>query len=68
MIGTIEVEKLLAERRRQQGEAFRMRAFMDEFDAAGLIPAALVRWELTDRMPDDVRRMLAPAAERSPVH
>ena len=65
LIGKIEIEKLLAERRRQQGEAFRMRAFMDEFDAAGLIPAALIRWELTGRMPDDVRRMLAedpPAA------
>jgi Bacterial protein of unknown function (DUF885) len=68
VIGKIEVEKLLAERRRQQGEAFRMRAFMDEFDAAGLIPAALIRWELVGRMPDDVQRMLAPAVERSPVH
>ena len=35
VIGKIEIENLLAERRRQQGEAFRMRAFMDEFDAAG---------------------------------
>jgi hypothetical protein len=61
VIGKIEIEKLLAERKRQQGEAFRMRAFMDEFDAAGLIPASLIRWELTGQMPDDVRRMLAPA-------
>jgi hypothetical protein len=60
VIGKIEIEKLLAERKRQQGDAFRMRAFMDEFDAAGLIPASLLRWELTGRMPDDVRRMLAP--------
>jgi len=60
VIGKIEFEKLLAARRRQQGDAFRMRAFMDEFDAAGLIPASLLRWELTGEMPDDVRRMLAP--------
>ena len=39
----------------------RCSSFMDEFDAAGLIPASLIRWELTGRMPDDVRRMLAPA-------
>jgi hypothetical protein len=34
---------------------------MDELDAAGLIPASLLRWELTGEMPDDVRRMLAAA-------
>jgi hypothetical protein len=60
-IGKIEIEKLLAERRRHQGEAFRMRALMDEFDVAGLIPASLLRWELTGQMPDDVGRMLASA-------
>jgi uncharacterized protein DUF885 len=67
LIGKIEFEKLLAERRRQQGEAFRMRAFMDEFDAAGLVPMALLRWELEGRMPDDVRRMLAPGRPASPA-
>ena len=61
LIGKIEIEKLLAERKRQQGDAFRMRTFMDELNAAGLIPASLLRWELTGQMPDDVRRMLAPA-------
>jgi hypothetical protein len=66
VIGKIEIEKLLAERKRQQGDGFRMRVFMDEFNAVGLIPASLIRWELTGQMPDDVRRMLAPA-ERSPA-
>ena len=65
VIGKIEIEKLLAARRQQQGEAFRMHAFMDEFEAAGLIPASLLRWELTGQMPDDVRRMLE--AEPSPA-
>ncbi len=64
VIGKIEIEKLLAERRRQQGDGFRMSRFMEEFDGAGLIPAALLRWELTGRMPDDVRAMLAPAPAR----
>jgi uncharacterized protein (DUF885 family) len=61
VIGKIEVEKLLAERKQAQGEAFRMSRFMEEFEAAGMIPAALIRWELGGRMPDDVRRMLVPA-------
>jgi len=38
---------------------------MDEFDAAGLVPASLLRWELTGEMPPDVARMLAPAAPTS---
>ena len=58
MIGKIEIEKLIAERRRQLGDAFTMKRFMDEFNAAGLIPASLLRWELTGQMPDDVKRML----------
>ena len=35
-----------------------MKRFMDEFDAAGLVPASLLRWELTGQVPDDVKRML----------
>jgi hypothetical protein len=58
LIGKIEIEKLLAERKRQLGESFTMKRFMDEFNAAGLIPASLLRWELTGRQPDDLRRML----------
>ena len=58
LIGKIEIEKLLAERKQQLGEDFRMRRFMDEFNAAGLVPASLLRWELTGRLPEDVGRML----------
>jgi len=61
VIGKIEVEKLLAERKQAQGDAFRMSRFMEDFEAAGMIPAALIRWELAGRMPDDVRRMLVSA-------
>jgi hypothetical protein len=58
VIGKIEVEKILSERRQQLGEAFTMKRFMEEFEAAGLVPAALIRWELTGKMPEDVKRML----------
>jgi hypothetical protein len=63
IVGKIEIEKALAERKRQLGDAFTLKRFMDEFNAAGLVPAALLRWELTGELPDDVARMLAPARE-----
>lgn len=58
VIGKLEVDKLIAERRRQLGDAFTMRRFMDEFTAAGLVPMSLLRWELTGRMPPEVKAML----------
>ena len=58
VIGKLDTDKLIAERRRQLGDAFTMRRFMDEFTAAGLVPMSLLRWELTGQMPDDVKRML----------
>lgn len=58
LIGKIETDKLITERRRQLGDAFTMKRFMDEFNAAGLVPISLVRWELTGQMSDDVKRML----------
>ena len=58
LIGKIEIEKLLAERRQQLGEPFRMKQFMDDFNAAGLIPASLIRWEMTGRKSPEIERML----------
>jgi Bacterial protein of unknown function (DUF885) len=58
LIGKVQIETLLAARKRQLGDAFTMKRFMDEFNAAGLVPASLLRWELTGQMPDDVARML----------
>jgi len=57
--GKIQLEKLLATRREQLGEAFNFRKYMDALDAAGLIPASLLRWELTQQLPEEVKRMLA---------
>ena len=56
--GKIQVEELLAERRRQLGDRFAMKQFMDDFNAAGLIPASLLRWELTGHQPSDIAAML----------
>ena len=51
VIGKIQIEGILAARRRQLGETFTMKAFTDAFDAAGLIPASLVGWQLTGEKP-----------------
>jgi hypothetical protein len=59
LIGKIEIEKLLSERKQEQGESFRMKRFMEDFNAAGLIPASLIRWELAGRQSDDFKRMLS---------
>ena len=58
LIGKIEIEKLLAERRRREGDSFRMSRFMEDFNAAGLIPASLLRWELTGNQPEELKRLL----------
>ncbi len=58
LVGKIEIEKLLAEKKAEQGDRFRMKAFMDEFNAAGLVPASLLRWELTGKKPPEVEKML----------
>ena len=51
VIGKIQIEELLAERKTQLGANFTMKRFMDEFNAAGLIPVSLLRWELTGQAP-----------------
>ncbi len=58
LVGKIEIENLIAERRDQLGARFSMKQFMEELDAAGLVPATLVRWELTGRQCEKTRRML----------
>ena len=59
VIGKIEIDRLMAERARQMGDQFTLRRFMAEFDAAGLIPISLVRWELTG-LDDGITGKTAP--------
>jgi uncharacterized protein (DUF885 family) len=47
VIGKVQIERLLADRKRQMGAQFTLKRFMDEFDAAGLIPMSLIQWEIT---------------------
>jgi len=60
LTGKVQVEMLLSARKQQLGDRFSLKAFMDDFNAAGLIPVSLLRWELTRQLPGDIARMLAP--------
>ena len=52
VLGKQEIDKLIAARSTQLGKDFTLRRFMDEKDAAGLIPVSLLRWELTGSSDD----------------
>ena len=52
------IDALIAEKKQELGDKFRMQAFMDEFNAAGLIPASLIRWEMTGRKTPELEKML----------
>jgi hypothetical protein len=56
------MEEVIAERARQLGDAFTLQRVMDEINAAGMIPASLIYWEVTG---DD--RMLRELAEGRPL-
>ncbi len=58
LMGKMEIDALIAERKQQLGDRFTMREFMDTFNALGLVPASLVRWEMTGRKSPELERML----------
>ena len=47
LTGKSMIEALLAERARQLGSGFTLGGFMDELNAAGMIPVSLIRGEMT---------------------
>ncbi len=49
LAGKVEIEGLMAELARARGASFSLKAFWDEFLAAGVIPVSLIRWELTGK-------------------
>jgi hypothetical protein len=52
------IDALIADKKQELGDKFRMQAFMDEFTAAGLIPASLIRWEMTGKKTPELEKML----------
>jgi Bacterial protein of unknown function (DUF885) len=55
VVGKVQVEKLLADRARQLGDAFELGAFLDEYFGKGLVPQSLIRWEMTG-LDDEIAR------------
>lgn len=51
-IGKLQVQRLLAEAKRAQGDAFRLRAFHDFVYRNGNVPLSLQRWELLGQRAD----------------
>jgi uncharacterized protein (DUF885 family) len=51
LVGKMQIEQLMGVRRRQLGDGFTIRRFMDELDACGLVPMSLIAWELTGEAP-----------------
>jgi len=56
LIGSVQLRQLIADRGAQLGRRFNLRRFMDRFLAAGMIPIALTRWEMTG-LDDQIRRL-----------
>ena len=52
------MEEVMAVRALQLGDAFTMQRFLDEVNAAGMIPVSMIYWQLTgdDRMVRDLSR------------
>ena len=55
-IGMLQMQNLLAERKRQLGGDFVLKDFHDEFMAAGRLPISLIRWEMTG-LDNEVREL-----------
>ncbi|MEO6324376.1 MAG: DUF885 family protein [Thermoanaerobaculia bacterium] len=60
-IGKLQIVKLLAETKRQKGEAFDLRAFHDSLMRNGNVPLSLQRWEMLG-MKDEVDALAAGPA------
>jgi hypothetical protein len=54
--GKYLIDELIMDRARQLGGKFTLRGFLDEFNAAGVIPVSMIRWQLTGN-DDEVRAL-----------
>ena len=55
-IGKVQMDKLLADRKRQLGDDFNLKDFHDAIMDAGPLPLSLVRWEMTG-LDDEVKQL-----------
>jgi uncharacterized protein (DUF885 family) len=57
VVGKNQFERLLADAARRAGGAFNLKAFMDDYFSRGIIPASLIRWEMTG-LDDEFRALV----------
>jgi hypothetical protein len=62
VVGKNQFERLLADAARRAGSAFSLKAFMDDYFSRGIIPASLIRWEMTGQ-DDEIRALFGTAAK-----
>ncbi len=62
--GKYLIEDLIRVRSHQLGDAFTMQNFFAEVNAAGMIPVALIRWQMTGQREPGIGPVVAPAAAR----
>ena len=56
VVGKIQFERLVADRAVQLGDKWSLKEFFDEYFALGMIPASLIRWEMTGH-DDEMKRL-----------
>ena len=54
--GKFQIDRLLADQAHRLGEDFSLKEFMDDMFAAGAVPFALLRWEMTG-LDDEVKKL-----------
>jgi len=56
VIGKLQLDKLIADRFSQLGKQFVLKEFFDDYFARGVIPALLLRWEITG-LDDEMKKL-----------
>lgn len=59
------LDQLVKDRASQLGAGFSMRRFFEEVNGAGMIPVALIRWQVTGQ-DDEIRALTSPEPEPGP--
>jgi len=56
LIGSVQVQQLIADRAMQLGDKFNIKTFFDDYLAPGVIPISLIRWEMLGK-DDQIKKL-----------
>ncbi len=57
LMGSVQLEKLMADYARLKGKDFHIQDFMREFLEPGMVPLSLIRWKMTGK-DDEIKRLM----------